>query len=223
MLNYEVDARILLPLVPAGTELDLWNGKAYASVVGFLFLNTRLAGIPIPFHRNFEEVNLRFYVQRKTGNEVRRGVVFIRELVPRFAIAATARRIYNEKYLSLPMKHRIEHQTSSFFRYEWKYENQWNFLQTKTVGAPKPLIAGSEEAFITEHFWGYAAQRDGGCMEYQVEHPQWKIWRAEQSELNCNIAALYGPQFVDALQSQPASAFVAEGSAIIVRKGLRIH
>ena len=223
MMNYEIDPQILTPLVPAGTQLDLWNGKCLISVVGFLFLNTRVLGLAVPFHQDFEEVNLRFYVRRDLTNESRRGVVFVRELVPRFAIASVARLLYNENYLSVPMRHHVEHQTSSAFRYEWRYAGAWHFLEAKTIGAPKPLQENSEAAFITEHYWGYTAQRDGGCMEYQVEHPQWKVWNAEQSKLQCDVKAVYGEQFVEALQSAPTSAFIAEGSSITVRKGSRIR
>jgi uncharacterized protein len=109
MLNYVVDPRLLAPLVPLGTELDFENGETFLSLVGFLFLDTRLLGLPIPMHRDFEEVNLRFYVRRKSADTWRRGVVFIRELVPRRAIAFLARACYGENYVALPMKHEIEH------------------------------------------------------------------------------------------------------------------
>ena len=108
MLNYEVDASLLLPFLPAGTELDRWSEKVFVSLVGFRFLKTKMFGLlPIPMHSNFEEVNLRFYVRRQAGNEVRRGVVFIREMVPRRAIAFVARSFYNENYVAMPMAHEI--------------------------------------------------------------------------------------------------------------------
>ena len=109
MLNYVVDPRLIMPLVPAETEIDFENGETFLSVVGFLFLDTRLLGLPIPLHRDFEEVNLRFYVRRKSADTWRRGVVFIRELVPRRAIALVARTFYGENYVAVPMKHEIEH------------------------------------------------------------------------------------------------------------------
>ena len=109
MLNYVVDPRLITPLVPAETEIDFENGETFLSVVGFLFLDTRLLGLPIPLHRDFEEVNLRFYVRRKSADTWRRGVVFIRELVPRRAIALVARTFYGENYVAVPMKHEIEH------------------------------------------------------------------------------------------------------------------
>src|SRR2546427_3394097 len=131
MLNYEIDPTVLVPFVPAGTELDLWNGKTLVSVVGFLFVKTRLFGIPIPFHRHFEEVNLRTYVRRKAEVGWGRGVVFIKEIVPRAAIALIARRLYNEPYIALPMAHRIEMETAGSVKlaeYSWRFGGQTNSL-----------------------------------------------------------------------------------------------
>ncbi|PWT91578.1 MAG: hypothetical protein C5B54_05055 [Acidobacteria bacterium] len=220
MINYEIDPRILGPYVPPGTELDDWNGKAYVSVVGFLFLNTRVFGIPIPFHRNFEEVNLRLYVRRKAENEWRRGVVFIKEIVPRFAIAAVARTVYNEKYVSLPMQHRIERNSS--FEYTWRFCQRWNFLRVSVRGAPQIMEPGSQEEFIAEHYWGYTAQRAGGTLEYQVEHPPWKIQIVSESKIDIEIAQLYGKEFVETLSAKPVSAFLADGSQVTVYNGKRI-
>jgi len=222
MINYEIEQKVLLPHVPFGTELDKWNGKAFVSIVGFLFLNTKILGIPIPFHRNFEEVNLRFYVRRRSNGEWRRGVVFLKELVPRFAIAATARLLYNENYSSLEMNHSLDFQNDISIRYGWKFQNEWHSLEATATGKPQPMIEGSEAEFISEHYWGYAAQKDGGCVEYKVEHPRWRVWAASKSNLRCNVAALYGSKYVDALSTRPSSAFVAEGSPVIVRKGVRI-
>src|SRR5579859_1008263 len=97
MLNYEVDPACVQQYVPAGTELDSFAGKTYVSLVGFRFCRTKLLGVlPIPFHSEFEEINLRFYVKRRDINEIRRGVVFIAEIVPKQAIALTARWFYGE-------------------------------------------------------------------------------------------------------------------------------
>jgi hypothetical protein len=227
MINYEIEPELLQPFVPAGTELDTWNGKMFASMVGFLFLNTRLLGLPVPFHTNFEEVNLRFYVRRRGPEGWRRGVVFVKELVPKTAIAAVARLVYNENYQALPMRHTLEQRretasTSVTAEYGWRANGRWNRLQVQTDGPLLPMASGSEAEFIAEHYWGYAAQRDGGCVEYQVEHPPWRVWPVGQSLLDCDVAALYGPQFVAPLTASPSSAFLAEGSAVVVRQGRRI-
>ena len=226
MLNYEIDPAVLLPYVPRGTELDTWNGKTFVSVVGFLFLKTRVLGIPIPFHTSFEEVNLRFYVRRRGEDGWRRGVVFIKEIVPKVAIATVARLVYNENYVALPMRHTLERVASAtgvdvLAEYGWRLGEKWDYLRVKTHGQPEPLISGSEEEFITEHYWGYAAQNDGGCVEYRVEHPPWRVWQVSEYELSCDVSRLYGDVFVGALQGQPSSAFLAEGSGVVVRQGVR--
>jgi hypothetical protein len=227
MINYEVDPAILRPLVPRGTELDAWEGKTFVSMVGFLFLRTRVFGLPIPLHRNFEEVNLRFYVRRQAVEGWRRGVAFIKEIVPRRAIAAVARTVYNENYIALPMRHDIELEAGALkpngaVEYGWRYRGRWHHLRVKTVGEAQMMASGSEEEFIAEHYWGYAAQRDGRAVEYQVEHPPWRIWQVSESEFDCDAAGLYGAPFAASLSDKPSSAFLAEGSAVVVRQGVRI-
>ena len=218
MINYELDPSVLSYHVPFGTELDFWNGKTFLSVVGFLFLNTRVMGIPIPLHTNFEEVNLRFYVRRKGREGWRRGVVFIREIVPKWAIATIARLSYNEKYISLSMRHSIEEGEERVVQYGWMWKKNWNSIRVKTVGPPKLAEAGSLEEFITEHYWGYSTKKDGGTLEYAVEHPKWQVWNTLVAALDCDVRGLYGSEFVPALRSTPSSAFLAEGSDIRVFK-----
>lgn len=216
MLNFEVDPTVLRPFVPAGTELDDWQGKTFISVVGFMFLNTRVFGIPIPFHRNFEEVNLRFYVRRKASDGWRRGVVFVKEIVPRAAIALTARVVYGENYVAVPMTHDIEGATVS---YSWRFRGKKNRIELTVQGDAREALEGSDAEFITEHYWGYARRRGGRTMEYRVEHPRWRIARASAARLDCDVEGLYGSQFVEFLQGQPASAFLAAGSDVTVFKG----
>ena len=220
MVNFAVDPAVLTPLVPRGTELDAWNGTTLVSAVGFRFLRTRLLGMPIPLHRNFEEVNLRFYVRREHPDGLRRGVVFVKELVPRRAIAAVARYLYNENYLALPMAHRVESRGDvSQVLFRWRHAEAWGELGLETVGPPALPADGSEEEFVTEHYWGYVRQRDGSTLEYRVEHPRWRVWQARAPRFVCDVAALYGPGLVGALAAEPRSAFLAEGSPVMVRRG----
>jgi uncharacterized protein len=224
MLNYEVDRKLLVKFVPRGTELDDWNGRVFLSLVGFRFLNTRVLGFPIPFHTNFDEVNLRFYVRRREGQEVHRGVVFIREIVPRAAIALIARAIYNENYVALPMSHQIDAhgQNVTTVSYRWRTASGWTAITLEAEGSAQPVDAGSEQEFITEHYWGYAAQRDRGTVEYQVTHPSWRVWTARRAELAGEIEELYGGEFAAVLHGTPASAFLAEGSSVAVMRGRRL-
>jgi len=223
MLNFEVAPELLKAQVPPGTELDSWNGRTFLSMVGFRFLDTRIRKIPFPFHRNFDEVNLRFYVRRRTTDGWRRGVVFVKEIVPRAAIAWAARTLYNEPYVALPMQHVIrETPGQSYVEYSWRFGGKRHLLSVQTRSAPQPIAPGSEEEFITEHYWGYTSQRDGGTMEYNVEHPPWRVSQVAASNFECDVAALYGEIFREPLSVQPSSAFLAEGSAVTVFSGRRI-
>lgn len=222
MLNYEIDPGLLVGLVPAGTELDCWNGKTFVSLVGFCFLNAKVFRIPFPFHRNFDEVNLRFYVRRQHKDGVRRGVVFVREIVPRYAIALVARIFYNERYVALPMRHEIDSGLEPEAEYRWKLNGDWSKLSVRANRSPALPKSGSHEEFITEHYWGYSAQRDRGCIEYEVRHPQWKVWTATEARFEGDMKELYGRELSTVLSRPPASAFLAEGSAVSVHRGRRL-
>src|SRR5207245_3706603 len=157
-----------------------WNGTTFVSVVGFQFLNTRLLGVPVPCHRDFDEVNLRFYVHRRHEREWRRGVVFIKEIVRKRMVAWVARRVYNENYVRLPMRSQIappvaDAAVRGSIDYEWWHAGRWNGAFGQFCGTPAFVAAGSEEEFITEHDGGYSVQRDGSAVEYQVEHPRWRV------------------------------------------------
>lgn len=216
MLNYDIEPSILAPFVPYGTELDQFEGRTMVSLVGFLFLKTCVLGIPIPFHRNFEEVNLRFYVRRKAEGEWRRGVVFVKELVPRWAIAATARALYGENYVAVPMGHVVE---PGLVSYTWRFKGAENSIRMTVAGEPQDIKAGSEAEFITEHYWGYTSRGKGGTMEYKVTHPRWRVWNANEAHFVGDVASLYGKEFVPALRGVPHSAFLAEGSEVTVFRG----
>ena len=227
MLNYEIDPALLLPFVPKGTELDTWNGTTFASMVGFRFLDTRVFGIAIPFHRDFEEINLRFYVRRSAEDGWRRGVVFVKEIVPRAAIALTARWLYNENYVALPTGNVILCSPTNptnveSVKYYWTFRGRTDFIALETRGGPYRFIEGSQEEFITQHYWGYSAQKDGGTVEYRVEHPVWRIWQTTTCRFDCDVESLYGRPFAAALSKPPLSAFLAEGSTVTVYKGRRV-
>ena len=222
MLNYEVEPGLLEPLLPADVEMDRWKDTLYVSVVGFLFVETRLLGVAIPGHRTFQEVNLRFYVRRHVGHEVRRGVVFIRELVPRFGIALVARLAYNEPYRAVPMRHRIGFSGDETMReYAWRAGRDWTRMTARTTGPSRPLEPDSEAEFITEHYWGYTRQRDGGTVEYRVEHPRWNVWDAHDARVDGDLSAVYGDAFARTLAGPPRSAFVADGSRVTVYRPTR--
>lgn len=225
MLNYEVDPSLLVDYVPPGTVLDSFGGRTYVSLVAFQFRRTKLFGaLAIPFHANFDEVNLRFYVRRQSGNENRRGVVFIAEIVPKWAVAKVARLAYGEKYICLPMKHCISmNGATKRAEYEWQLNGSWCKIYAQATGAPARADEGSLEQFITEHYWGYSAQRNGDPLEYHVSHVPWNVWTSTAAGFEGNASGLYGSELGKVLQRRPDSAFIADGSPIIVSRGKKIR
>lgn len=226
MLNYEVDCKLLMDYVPPGTVLDSFDGRTYVSLVGFQFRRTRLFGsLRIPYHSDFEEVNLRFYVRRRDDNEEeRRGVVFIAEIVPKWAVAHVARLAYGENYLCFPMKHRVSSDgPSKTAEYAWRVNGDWCKVYASTSAAPALAPADSLEQFITEHYWGYSKKRNGHSLEYRVSHMPWNVWTSTAAGFEGDATGLYGPELGKVLQRRPDSAFIAEGSPVLVFAGETIR
>ncbi|WP_027382181.1 YqjF family protein [Epilithonimonas caeni] len=215
IINYEINPEILLPYLPKGTELDLYQGKCLVSLVGFMFLNTKLLGISVPFHKNFEEVNLRFYV-KKLENEVwKRGVVFIKEIVPKKTLSLVANKFYNENYYTLPMSHLIiesDNEISVF--YSWQ-TSKLNTMALKVANIQEEMIGDSDFEFITEHYFGFT-KNEIQTSEYEVKHPKWNFYEVKNYEITVDFKENYGTDFTVLNNSKPISVMLAEGSEIEV-------
>lgn len=236
MLNYAVDPALLEPLLPQGVVLDSHDDTYWVSIVAFMFLDTRVKGIAVPGHRNFEELNLRFYVRRDVpdttrGLDHRRGVAFVKEVVPRVAIASVARLLYNENYVSMPMRHQLRRgdmpldsrqalEAGDHVSYGVQSATgEWGRVSAHVKGPPKALEAGSHAQFIAEHYWGYARQNNGGTVEYEVHHPPWKVHAVENARFEGDAVELYGTALGAAIAGPPRTAFIAVGSAVEVGDG----
>ncbi|MBX7173077.1 MAG: DUF2071 domain-containing protein [Pyrinomonadaceae bacterium] len=219
MANYVVEPELLQNRVPKGTSLDFHDGRLFVSLVGFMFLDTRVLGIPIPFHINFEEVNLRFYVKRETKNEVRRGVCFVKEIVPRFAITTVARTVYGEPYETWKMSH---NEKEKELTYSWEKDNVKNRLHVEVAENLGVPAEGSEGEFIIEHYWGYTKREGNRTDEYKVEHPKWELFNVNYAEIDVNFGKTYGNEFTFLSEQEPASILLAKGSEIAVYKGEKI-
>lgn len=217
-INYQVDPEKLEPYVPEGTALDLWNGNCYLSLIGFLFRNTKLLGrVKVPFHVHFEEVNLRFYVKRVVNGEKRRGVVFIKEIVPKPAITLVANSLYNEHYQALPMRHQWSLDQDPFeVAYSWKAGNQWHHFSVAAESEAQPIPEGSETEFITEHYWGYNRVSKKQTVEYEVRHPKWFHYPVTGHQMDVDFQKTYGDDFAFLNNSRPTTIFLAEGSVVSV-------
>lgn len=223
MINYVIDPKILEKYVPAGTELDFFEGKCYVSFIGFMFEKVRVLGLKIPYHSDFEEVNLRFYVRRFENGIWKRGAVFISEIVPKFAISFVANTFYNEHYETFPMKHQLKvNDDSREFIYQWKVKNNWNSINIKTHKMPIKIEAGTESEFITEHYFGYNKVSESETIEYEVKHPRWQQYEVTKNSSSINFEDVYGEEFAFIKGLKPASVFLAIGSAISIEQKRKI-
>ena len=222
MANYSIDKKILNRYLPAKTEIDVWNDTCYVSLIGFMFMNTRVKGFKIPFHINFEEVNLRFYVRHKDKGEWKRGAVFIKEIVSKPALTFVANTVYGEKYETMPMDHSWTTSDDNLtVEYKWK-KGRWNSLKITTERKAHRIEDNSEEEFITEHYWGYTRISNEKTSEYGVEHPKWEIYKAKDYSIDVDFGNIYGDDFSFLTTESPKSVFLAEGSEIRVKDGRQI-
>lgn len=223
LINYEINPKMLSKYLPKGTEIDLWNDKCYVSLVGFMFNDTKVLGFKIPFHTNFEEVNLRFYVKRFENGEWKRGVVFIKEIVPKTAITFIANTLYKEHYQTNKMRHAVnENGFSRTFVYEWKNDNKWNSIQLETKLDQSSIELNSEAEFITEHYFGYTKCDENTTFEYEVTHPRWEQLEVLKYNVDIDFEKTYGTDFGFLQNQKPNSVFLAKGSKITVENKRKI-
>ena len=215
MANYEIDPQLLIPFLPKGVDLDLFEGKCYISLVGFMFKNTKLFNVPIPKFGTFEEINLRFYVTRKEGNIIKRGVVFINETIPYPIVAWVANKLYNEHYTVVPTKHEIiAEKSSKKVKFEWLLNKKWNSIAVTSSNTYEKMMRNSLESFIYEHYYGYTKTAENRTEEYKLQHPSWNISEVLAYQIECDFEAMYGKSFSVLNHKKPETVFIAEGSSV---------
>lgn len=215
--NYKIDPEILKPYVPYKTELDSFGGNTYVSLVGFLFKDVRIKGIKVPYHINFEEINLRFYVRYLDGKQWKRGVVFIKETVPKPAITFVANTLYKEHYETSPMRF-LWNDTAEILKTEYalKKNKKWHSIKVESDSGTFKIAPGSEEEFITEHYWGYSRQNKNKTVEYEVTHPKWELHPVKDYEIDFDFGAVHGSDFKFLNHEKPSTVFLATGSKITI-------
>ncbi len=221
MANYVVAPELLAPYVPAGTELDLYEDRCYVSLIGFLFANVRLKGFRVPFHTNFEEVNLRFYVRHvDAAGQSHRGVVFLQELVPRLAVSLIANTFYGESYVTRATRHSwVMGADEMTIRYGWRWGGAWRGMEVVAGVRPEAIAEGSVEEFITEHYWGFTRRSATRSSGYEVAHPRWEVYPVRRFVTDVDFRSQYGAEFEVLQGRKPESVLLAEGSSIEVLGG----
>lgn len=217
MANYEIAPEILEPFLPKGVNLDLFDGKCYVSLVGFMFKKTKLFNIPIPYFGTFEEINLRFYVVRKEENQIKRGVVFINETIPYPIVAWMANKLYKEHYTVVPTKHQINCDDSTQkVNFEWLLNKKWKSIYVEASNEAAAMKKDTLEQFIYEHYYGYTKIDEDKTEEYKLQHPSWNTYKVLDYKIECDFEAMYGKAFSVLNYTKPEAVFIAEGSAVAI-------
>ncbi len=218
IVTYAVDPSLVAPFMPPGLEPDVWPafaGQALVSLVAFDFLDTRVKGIRIPGHVNFPEVNLRFYVRDPRTSD--QGVCFIRELVPRHAIAWVAKRIYNEPYQVATMRSRVE-EVGEIRRIEHHFTVRGCQSSLIVSGSATRRIPpeGDLARFLTQKLFGFGRDHKGRTLRYRVDHPVWELHDRAVADVNVDFARVYGSAWRILNDARPVSVVLAKGSEVRV-------
>lgn len=218
--SYGVDPGLLERRLPDGLQLDLFEGQAVFSLVGFMFLDTRVLGVAWPGYRNFPEINLRFYVREQNGD--RRGVVFVRELVRSRIVAQIARRLYNEPYVRAKINSEIGQGETRRVRYDFASNGGQGMMRVES--AIDEVIPGedSTEHWFKEHQWGYGSTRRGATLRYEVQHPHWGCHLVHTHDIDVDWGSIYGEEWTHMREAEPLSVVHAEGSGIQVFGAVRM-
>lgn len=222
--NYEVDPKLLHSMVPNSTSLDSWNGSTFLSMVAFRFSDTRVFGIPTFGWRNFDEINLRFYVRGTPPHQSKNGVVFVKEIVPSRLVSTIARLLYGENYQVQKMASSVAliDNSASSVKYEIKDSDSISKFSAAISTAHTLPSIDSLETYITEHYWGFARRNIEKTMEYEVEHPRWEVSQVDNYSIDFDFEKLYGKRYSFLSNVEPQSVFYCAGSEIVVRMGKRL-
>ena len=226
-VNFQIDAKILRPLVPPGLELDFYHGETFISLIAMMIKNVKIWGLPFSLVPSCPELSLRFYVQRKDGDQVEKGACLIKDYIS----GSTAAWFLESQFKSEFAKMKIKSVSSGFgeniipeVEYQWKVDDHWNKLRvrarSKIKRGPNPL--DTKVGFILDHN-NYFSTFEGKTVAYRVERPKWEIWDAAQANFTCDVSQLFGKEFVKPLAKRPASVFVAGGSAVTIYKPVVVH
>ncbi len=217
MANYEVPNQVLTPFLPRGVVLDQYYNTTLVSLVGFMFKDSKIFGVPIPFMGTFEEINLRFYVKRVDETGTKRGVVFIGETVPFKPVAWLANTLYKEHYSCVPTRHQISVKDGErLIQYDWKKNGKWNGISVKAKEETANLKEGSIEEFIFEHYYGYTRSSAEVSQEYRVNHRAWRTHEIAECCISCDFGAMYGKEFAFLNEMKAHSVIMAEGSDVSI-------
>ncbi len=224
-VNFQIDQRILQPLVPKGLELDFFNGETYVSLIAMMLRNVKAWGLPFSIIPSSPELSLRFYVRRPGDGESAKGTCLIKDYISGSTAAWYLESQFKSDFSKLKMKYKNsgfgEHETPEV-EYQWKVDDHWNKLRVRARSRIHKTERASKVGFILDHFTYFGTYK-GRTLAYRVERPTWNIWDAAQANFTCDVKRLFGDAFVKPLSKRPASVFVTAGSPVTIYKPVEVR
>lgn len=214
-ITYAISPTLLTSYLPKGVTLATKDGKAFVSLVAFSFEETKVKGIKIPFHVNFPEINLRFYVNYKG----KVAVCFINEFVPKQCIALVANKLYNEPYIAYPMKVSTEvNEKQQELTISHQITKRKQVHRLKAIVSTQSYTPESNTIahYFKEHDLGLGIDKKGRTLYYRVEHPIWAIYPIKEYIVQMDFEQLYGKPWGILNTLEPLHILVAKGSKIAV-------
>ena len=215
IITYKIHPASLSIYIPPGLAADTINGDAFVSIVAFDFNDIKIKSLRIPFHVNFPEINLRFYVK----DENRNGVVFISEFVDKYFVPFVANSVYNENYKRIRMKKVmkiLDGDDVIHLNYNMNMKGREFNLNMKAK--QESFIPGENtiEHFIKEHEWGFGKSRRGKLLSYKVVHPVWEVCPVTHFSHNFDFGLIYGNKWEMLNDEKPFNVMFAKGSEVKV-------
>ena len=185
--HWPVDAAALRDLVPAGFEIDLYNGQAWVGIVPFHMTNVAPRGVPaLPWVSAFAELNVRTYV-RVNG---RPGVYFFSLDAANPVAVGVARTLVHLPYFTADMS--VEQKEGWIYyaseRKAHKGAPAAFTARYRPTGLPIAPEEGTLEYFLTERYCLFTVDEAFHAYTVDIHHPRWPLQTAE-AEITVNTMA----------------------------------
>lgn len=176
-LHWRVPEELLRKHIPAGLDVDTYEGRAFVGVTPFTLWGVRPVFVPpVPFLSEFHEINVRTYVHAEGVP----GVWFFSLDANSTAAVLGARAFYRLPYFDARIDRTREGDTTVYSASRTdkegapaEFEARWD------VGGDQPEAEpGTLDFFLTERYCLYAA--DGGKLyRARIHHKPWPLHDAK--------------------------------------------
>ena len=187
--HWRLDADSLRGHIPAGLELDTYQGEAWLGIVPFHMTNVAPRGVPaLPWVSAFPELNVRTYVRL----EGKPGVYF-------FSLDATnplavwgAWTLFHLPYFTASMTVSVVDDHVRYASRRRSGESARFVAEYWPCAEPQAPAPGSLEAFLTERYCLYAADSASRLHRLEIHHPPWPLQGADARIAENTMAAAAG-------------------------------